>query len=132
MFTALFTEHFPWAVSVATRFGVFDPELIAVEALRVAMVKYDSAEGGFRPFLNRVLFCGLAGAYRKEVKQRGLFVPFPEDFDPADETALAHLDRLEARDLLQAALPRLSPAQRQLLLWMYEDQLSLKEIAARL
>lgn len=128
-FHQLYSENRGWVLSTAIRAGVLDPESVAQQALWKALVKHDPARGSLRSFLRKVLSDELAGAYRVEVRARGLCEPLPEGFDAVDESALDSLARFEFLDLLGACVSR---EQQQLLLWKYEDELSVKEIAAKL
>jgi RNA polymerase sigma factor (sigma-70 family) len=132
MFCKYYEENFGWGLFVATRYRTFDPELVVVEALRKAMVRFEPEAGEFRTFFGHVLVCDLGRDYLRKLRGIGLFVPMPEGFEPVDQAAVEFARRQEQRDLLQVAVAQLSPQDQHLYHLMYERELSLDEIAALL
>lgn len=94
--------------------------------------RYDSS----RPFLPWLLTVGRNLAldhlrrYRPESLDEGPEPPAPVDGPGATEDPLAHVAARERRERLGAALDGLAPRDREVLSLRFEEELSLKQIAA--
>lgn len=131
----LYTNHFPWALVIAVRFGVSNPESVAGDAILKAMKVYDPKRGSFKAICRKILFFACCNAYRKEVRERSFCWQLPDDSDPADPAAsnpAAQLERHELLSLIEPAISKLKPKHQQVIRLAYEEGLSIKEIASRL
>lgn len=128
-FEHLYKEHWPWAFNQASNFGVSDPEIVASEALRKALLAYDPNKGQFRPFLKVILLWECLSAFRREARLRERLQPLPDDFEPPDERVSRQIFLRELREEIELALKNLSPEDRNLILLIYEENFKYKQIA---
>jgi len=129
VFNDQFDAHYGRALRTARQWGAFDEEMIVSKALTKAMLRFKPERGKFNCFFSMILRCELALDYRN--RMRGQVEPLPPLFDAPDEGVDRQRSNAELREIIRLAVGRLSKKNRLLFHLFYEQELTIKEIAAR-
>ena len=127
---ALFQQHHQWALGIAYRSGVEDPEAAASWAILKAFQKYDPARSPFRPLLRRILRDRLSQLYRQQIKRRAVHCPLCDGLEVIDDSGLRRVELAEVWEELLLALGSLFPDHQLLIELRYKEGLSFREVAA--
>ncbi|MFJ7825443.1 sigma-70 family RNA polymerase sigma factor [Psychrobacillus sp. NPDC096623] len=98
-------------------------------ALWKALVKYDEERGDFAPYAYRSIYGGMLDELKREKRQE-------EQVDPVEDDELAFLleQSLETsllREDVEIAVESLQPNERELLMWIFVEGISLQQAATR-
>lgn len=101
----------------------------AAIALWKALVRYDEERGDFAPYAYRSIYGGILDELKKEKRHE-------ETADPVEDDKLAFLleQSLETsflREDVEVAIESLKPSERELLMWIFVEGISLQQAATR-
>lgn len=98
-------------------------------ALWKALVRYDEERGDFAPYAYRSIYGGILDELKKEKRHE-------EQADPVEDDKLTFLleQSLETsflREDVEVAIDSLKPSERELLMWIFVEGISLQQAATR-